>query len=124
MTESLPNELTEAALFELLSLERRVDSDGDVYYYNALGQIHRVYGPAIEYADGTYVWQQNGLRHRLGGPAVVCPSGYRAWFQTGKRHRIDGPAIEYPSGRREWYINGIVLTEAAWQQAVASVETV
>jgi hypothetical protein len=93
--------MTEPALFELLTLECRVDSYGTVHFYNALGQRHRVYGPAIEYIDGDRVWYQNGQRHRLDGPAVECPDGYRAW-----------------------YINGKELTKAKWRQAVSSMERV
>ena len=92
--------MTELALFELLSLECRVDGLGSLRYYNALGQLHRVYGPAI-----------------------VCTDGYRAWFQNGQRHRIDGPAVEYEDEYRAWYINGKELTEAEWQQA-GSMESV
>ena len=86
--------MTEAALFELLTLECCVDSDGTARYYNALGQIHRAHGPAVE-----------------------RPDGYRAWYQNGQRHRIDGPAVEYEDEYRAWYINGKELTEAEWQQA-------
>ena len=95
MTEAM----TELALFELLSLECSVDEYGTVHYYNALGQRHRVYGPAVEYTDGS-----------------------REWYQHGLRHRLDGPAIEFPDGRCAWYINGKVLTRAEWQQAVASMK--
>ena len=136
--------MTEDALFELFSLERHVDSSGDVWYYNAQGKWHREYGPARVRADGSKFWYQDGLLHRLDGPAVESadgihawyqggrlhrvdgpafeqPDGHRAWFQNGKRHRIDGPAVEHSDGHREWYINGLPLTEAAWQQAVASM---
>ena len=140
--------LTEEALFELLSVECRVDTDGTAYYYNKQGQLHRVYGPAVEYSDGSrawwqngrlhridspavmhgnggrHEWWQNGLPHRLDGPAIVCTDGYRAWFQNGKRHRADGPAVEYEDGYREWHINGKELTEAEWQQEVTSMENV
>ena len=137
--------MTKDALIELLSLERRVDSDGAAHYYNAQGQLHRVYGPAIEHPDSCS-WWQNGLRHRLDGPAVVQPDGFRAWWQNGKLHRIDGPAyarpdgycawvqnglrhridgaaVEYSDGQRAWFIDGKELTEAEWQQAVASMAT-
>jgi hypothetical protein len=97
MTEAM----TELALFELLSLECRVDEYGTVRYYNALGNIHREHGPAIVYADGTHVW-----------------------FQNGQPHRVDGPAVEGGDGYRAWCINGEELTQAEWQQAVASMETV
>ena len=147
MTEALVEPLTELALFELLSLECRTYSDGTLRYYNSLDQVHRVHGPAVEWADGTHMWYQNGRRHRLGGPAVEYSDGNRVWYQNGQmhrehgpaveysdgdrvwyqngqRHRIDGPAVEYPDGGRAWYINGKALTEAEWQQAVASMENV
>ena len=145
MTEAMSGPLTEEALFELLSLECRVDSDGTVRYYNTQGKIHRVHGPAIEYSDGGRAWCQNGQRHRvdgpaveysdggrewrqngqlhrLDGPAIEHPDGYRAWRQHGQLHRLDGPAIEHPDGSKFWYINGNELTEAEWLQQVASME--
>ena len=114
--------MSEAALFELLSLECRVDSGGTVRYYNAQGQLHRVHGLAVDRPDGSKFWYQNGQPHRLDGPAVDY-NGYRAWYQNGKLHRLDGPAVE-TNGGRAWYINGKALTEAEWQQAVASMENV
>ena len=87
--------MTEDALFELLTLECRVDFDGTLRYYNTRGELHRLYGPAIE-----------------------CTDGYRAWFQNGQRHRIDGPAVERPDGSKAWHINDRRLSEAEWQQQV------
>ena len=139
--------MTEEALFELLSQECRVDSNGTVCYYNTQGQLHRVYGPAVVHTSGRHEWYQTGRRHRLDGPAVLAPGGYRAWWQNHQRHRADGPAIEHVDGscewyqngqlhrldgpavdrvdgRRAWYINGKSLTEAKWQQAVASMGNV
>jgi hypothetical protein len=115
---------TEDALFEALTLDRRVDVDGTVHYYNALGQLHRVYGPAVEYADGSRAWFQNGQFHRVDGPAIEWANGGRVWYQNGQLHRIDGPAVIYSDGFRAWHINGNALTEAEWQQAVASMEHV
>jgi hypothetical protein len=69
-------------------------------------KLHRVNGPAIEWADGGRAWYQNGKLHRLDGPAHERPNGYRAWYQNGLRHRIDGPAVEYSDGGREWHQNG------------------
>lgn len=117
MTEAL----TEESLFELLSLDFRVDTDDTVRYYNAQGQLHRAHGPAVEYSDGSRSWYQDGQLYRLDGPAVERPNGYRAWWQNGCLHRLDGPAIEYSDGSCEWYINGIELTNAEWQQHVASM---
>ena len=120
MTDVMP----EATLFELLSLEYRVDSYGNMTYHNSDGQLHRVYGPAVVYSNGGREWYQNGQRHRMDGPAVERVDGSRAWFRNGQRHRIDGPSIEYSDGYRAWHINGYGLTEAEWQRAVASMENV
>ena len=112
--------LTEAALFELLSLECRV-SDGVTHYCNAQGQLHREHGPAVECADGGSEWYQNDQLHRLDGPAVIHADGYRAWYQNGLRHRLDGPAVENEYGSCNWFIDDNLLTEAEWRQAIASM---
>ena len=144
MTDVLAGPMTEDALYELLSLGRCVNPYGTTTYHNSDGQLHRVYGPAIEhtdgfrswyqngqrhrmdgpaveYSDGGRTWYQNGRLHRLGGPAIERVDGYCAWWQYGQRHRIDGPAIEHTDGSSEWYINGKPLSYAEWQQHVASI---
>ena len=95
--------MTEPALFELLTLDCRVDEYGTVRYFNALGKLHREYGPAVIYSDGSRAWCQNGLLHRM-----------------------DGPAIEFPDGRCAWYIDGKELAQAEWEwlRQVASMETI
>ena len=93
--------MTEPALFELLTLDCRVDEYGTVCYCNTLGKLHRVHGPAVIYSDGGRAWCQNGLLHRL-----------------------DGPVIVWADGRRDWYINGKELAQAEWLRQVASMETV
>ena len=57
-------------------------------YQNDKGQLHRLDGAAIEYADGNKVWYLND-----------------------KRHRIDGAAIEYADGNKSWYINGKYISD-------------
>ena len=74
-------------------------------YRNEKGQLHRLDGPAVIWADGTKEWWVNGLRHRLDGPAYIGPDGFQAWFQNNKKHRLDGPAIISPDGREKWLIN-------------------
>ena len=63
------------------------------------------------YDDGDKEWRQNGLLHRLDGPAIEYADGDNHWFQNGKLHRLDGPAIECADGGKRWYINGVKLTE-------------
>ena len=52
--------MTEDAVFELLSLECRVDAYGTVRYHSSNGQSHRVHGPAVGTTNGTKVWFQHG----------------------------------------------------------------
>ncbi len=70
------------------------------------GELHRVNGPAVEWADGTKSWWLNGKRHRTDGPAIEWVDGDREWHLNGKLHRTDGPAVEYPNGHKLWYLNG------------------
>jgi hypothetical protein len=142
MTDALTDAPTELALFEALSLECRIDEYGFVCYRNSNGELHRVYGPAIENPDGYRAWYQNGQLHRLDGPAIEWADSRRAWWQNGQLHRLDGPAIEYSNGACAWhqngrlhrldgpafvdadgncgwYINDKELTETEWQHAVS-----
>ena len=74
--------MTEQAVFDELRYHIEVNTYGTRWYRNAMGQVHRDDGPAVEYTDGDKVWCQNG-----------------------QRHRTDGPAVEYADGGKEWYIN-------------------
>ena len=114
MTEAM----TELALFEELALERRVDAFGSVRYCNALGQLHRVCGPAVEYTDGTYMWYQNGQRHRADAPAVESADG-KFWYQNGQRHRIGGPAVEHSDGSLKYYLHGNEYPETSYWRIMA-----
>ena len=49
------------------------------------------------------------ILHRLDGPASEWANGNKAWYVNGKRHREDGPAVEYADGDRSWYVNGIFI---------------
>ena len=115
--------MTEDAVFEALALECRVDKYGTVRYFNTLGELHRVHGPAVEYSDGDSAWYHSGQRHRLDGPAVECTGGGggKYWYQNGFLHREDGPAIIFEDGDKWWYINGKELTEAEFNQRVKNV---
>ena len=48
------------ALIEVLSLTRQEHENGTVIYRNHLGEIHRVHGPAVEWAGGSKEWYING----------------------------------------------------------------
>ena len=96
----------EGSVFDTLKYRVEVDEYGDRRYYNALGQLHREDGPAVELCNGASFWWQNGQLHREDGPAVEWPSGAKHWYQNGKLHREVGPAIEWEGGAVEWYQNG------------------
>ena len=55
---------------------------------------------------GNKQWLLNDELHRLDGPAIEWASGSKAWYIKGKLHREDGPAIEWVGGFKEWYLNG------------------
>jgi hypothetical protein len=110
----------------------KIDDEGNVSYYNEKGKLHRLNGPAtewadgnkawfinnklhrldgpaIEWADGTKQWYYNGKRHRLDGPATEWADGTKWWFTNNKLHRLDGPAVEYANGCKEWYVNNKLI---------------
>jgi hypothetical protein len=60
---------------------------------------------------GTVRWYQNNLLHRLDGPAIEYADGSKDWYQNGKLHRTDGPAVEYADGTKEYWIEGLVYNE-------------
>ena len=99
------------AIAELLTLIMEVDQWGDRIYRNPMGQLHRVYGPALECANGTRRWYLNGNIHRTDGPAAEYADGHKAWWLNDKLHRTDGPAIELANGDTQWFLNGKCLTE-------------
>jgi len=68
--------------------------------------------------DGSKEWYLNGKLHRLDGPAVEYADGSKFWYLNGKLHRTDGPAVEYADGNKEWWLNdklhrtlNVVLTQ-------------
>ncbi len=81
-----------------------VDTTGTICFYKpGTDDLHRLDGPAVEWANGDKFWYQNDKLHRIDGPAVENSNGYKAWFQNNQRHRIDGPAIEWVDGEKSWY---------------------
>tara|TARA_R110000868_G_scaffold292475_2_gene552961 strand:- start:337 stop:819 length:483 start_codon:yes stop_codon:yes gene_type:complete len=105
----------------------KIYNTGEKIYYKDphFRIVHRVDGPAIEYADGSEAWYLNHELHRVGGPAITLlrtsdtpfytmeialHAGDKAWFQNDKLHRTDGPAVERNNGTQLWYINGNKLS--------------
>lgn len=56
-------------------------------------------------------WHKNdGLLHRVGGPAVEWADGSKQWLVNGQRHRLDGPAVENVNELSYW-VKGEYLTK-------------
>ena len=91
-----------------------VSGEGNVRY-TLDGKLHRLTGPAVEWADGSKVWLVNDKAHRLDGPAIEWADGRKEWWVDDKLHRLDGPAIEWPDGRKMWFIDDVELTEAEFE---------
>ncbi len=55
--------------------------------------------------NGNKYWTKNdGLLHRLDGPAMEWANGHKEWYKNGWIHRLGGPAIEHVDGRKEWWL--------------------
>ena len=67
---------------------------------------------------GTKRWYLDGKLHRVDGPAVEWADGSKYWFLNDKLHRVDGPAVEGFDGGKSWYLDGKCLTQAQWLEAV------
>ena len=90
------------------------------WYLN--GYLHRVDGPAIEYAIGSKEWYLNDKLHREDGPAIEYANGTKYWYLDGKRHREDGPAVELADGDKFWYLRGERLTESEFNEQMNPVK--
>ena len=95
----------------------KVSDNGDKEWF-LNGKLHRIDGPACEYADGTKLWFLDGKLHRIDGPAVEWADGTKHWYQYGKCHRVDGPAYLGAHGTKYWCLDGNKLTQAQWLEAV------
>jgi len=60
---------------------------------------------------GDKVWLLGDKLHRLDGPAIEWANGYKVWYLHGNIHREDGPAIEWANGRKGFWLNGKNLSE-------------
>ena len=78
-------------------------------YNPSWGVLHRLGGPAVEYADGSEEWWVENVLHRADGPAVINAHSTQWWYND-HRHREDGPALVYSNGDYTWWLNDRVLT--------------
>ena len=105
-----------------------IDENGKKTWLNEAGEIHRVDGPAVEYASGSKHWYLNGERHREDGPAVEAAGGNKYWYIAGEHHREDGPAVIYADGSKYWYLYGeeqtITHEDSQWEILKAKLRKV
>jgi hypothetical protein len=76
----------------------------------------------ITNSQGHRRWYQNDQLHRIDGPAIEYADGNKLWYQNDQRHRIDGPAVEYPDGDKYWYIRGVRYDFNDWLNLVNYTE--
>lgn len=86
----------------------QIDIFGNKHWF-LNGELHRVDGPAVEWADGSRKWYLDGELHREDGPAIEWANGSKLWYLNDKFHRVDGPAVENAGGSQEWWVNGIQM---------------
>jgi hypothetical protein len=63
-----------------------IDTYGNKYWVNELGQYHLENGPAVEWVNGDKEWYLNGKLHRDDGPAIDYVNGRKEWFKHGKQY--------------------------------------
>jgi len=67
-----------------------------------------------DYGDKS--WCLNSNLHKIDGPAVEYANGTKYWCLNGKLHRTDGPAVEFADGDKEWWLNDIQYSEEDFDQ--------
>ena len=73
------------------------------------------------YECGTKEWYLFDKLHRLDGPAVEFADGSKLWYKDGLRHRLDGPACEILDGEKAWYINGECYSEEDYKKEINNI---
>lgn len=70
--------------------------------------------------SGSKHWYAPGRKlHRLDGPAVEFADGGKSWYVNNKLHRDDGPAGTSSWGTNYWWLHGIHYnTPEEWAAAV------
>jgi hypothetical protein len=59
----------------------------------------------------------NGALHRVGGPACEYANGDKSWYLDGDYHRVDGPALEWADDHIYWYLYDKHYTFDDWLEA-------
>jgi len=64
----------------------------------------------VIHPNGFKEWWLDNKLHRLDGPAIEWANGHKEWYKNGELHRLDGPAFE-ANDTKEWYVDGKEVTE-------------
>ena len=75
------------------------------------------------YKDGTTSSKYDDYKvlHRIDGPAREYADGDKFWHVNGKLHRNDGPAVEYADGGKRWYVDGKGYTEEEFNKLMKAI---
>lgn len=73
----------------------------------------------IRTMDDSISWSKNKNLHRLYGPAVQWIFGGKEWYKNNKLHRKDGPAREFSNGYKYWWIDGHLYSEEEFKRIQA-----
>ena len=104
---------------DYIGYEVRVYPNGDKEWY-LNGELHRVDGPALEWADGSKAWYLNGERHREDGPAFECFSGYNSWWLNSKSYTESDYNTEM--AKRNDTCNGKIVTIEGKQYELTEIK--
>lgn len=91
-----------------------VDDEGTKYWL-VNGELHRIDGPAVEWACGGKEWCVEGVHHRIEGPAIYFEGRWEEWYINGELHRTDGPARWSEHGVKEWWLYGRQRSYDEWK---------
>lgn len=111
----MDNKMTEALnrIGDCKDIESVHEVIADILIEDSL-EMQRLYeaSTCTEYPDGTRIWRldKDNMMHRVGGPAVEYANGTKVWMVNGRIHRTDGPAIITYDGLSEWYEHGRQLS--------------
>ena len=110
--------------------ELSIDKNGNRMWYktgiNYSFKLHRLDGPAVEWADGNKVWYVNGHKHREDGPAEERdrdPTGqvFMSWYIRGtliKRQHLETGKVSY------YKSNSFGLERSTKEEAIEDYEAV
>ena len=60
---------------------------------------------------GTFYYKdlENRILHRVDGPAAEYANGSKSWYLNGKPHRLDGPTFKNAYGQGVWCVNEVII---------------